>query len=184
MEKLIVRQGARNEEILQLKKLTLNDIEKIMALQEKVMHAIIHKETYASSSREEFEEIIKTFGCIMGYETLSGQLVALGAYSAYGYNEHNYGYDLGFEGEALLLVGQIESTIVDPDYRGNGLQQKVCQALEDIAKLEKKAYITATVSPVNPYSLNNFISLGYENKLEKLKYGGFRRYILCKQFHQ
>lgn len=178
---IIAHEKAKNSEKLVLKKLTLEDIEDIMALQDKVSGAIVNKEIYASSSKEEFEEAIRKTGCLLGYKTEDQRLVALGAYMSYGYDAHNYGYDLEFTGEKLLTVGQIEATIVDPDYRGNGLQKKLCKALEGIAREDKKAYIMATVSPNNPYSLNNFLALGYDNKKEKLKYGGLRRYILCKK---
>lgn len=180
MNTIMVNKGKTNEEVLTLVKLQLEHINEMMVLQDKVVDAIIEKETYVSSLREEFEKIITNIGCIMGYQTQEGKLVALGAYSVYGYNEHNYGYDLDFQGEMLLNMGQIETTIVDPDYRGNGLQRKMCEALEEVARADKKMYISATVSPVNRYSLNNFLALDYEIKKEKLKYGGVRRYIVCK----
>lgn len=169
------------KEELILCKLSLDQMQSVMALQDKVVEGIVHKEMFVSSPQEELEEIIKDIGCMMGYQTQEGKLVAMGVYAGYGYHAHNYGYDLGFEGEELLTVGQIEATIVDPDYRGIGLQRKLCEALEEVARKDNKTYITATVSPINPYSLNNFLTLGYENKLEKLKYGGVKRYILCKK---
>lgn len=178
---IIACEKAKNGEKLMLTKLTLKDIKDIMHLQDKVSHAIINKEIYASSSKEDFEEAIRSIGCLLGYKTEDQRLVALGAYMSYGHEVHNYGYDLEFDEEKLFEVGQIESTIVDPEYRGNGLQKKLCEALEMIAREEKKTYIMATVSPMNPYSLNNFLALGYVNEKEKLKYGGLRRYILCKK---
>lgn len=178
---IIACEKAKSGESLVLKKLTLEDIEEIMELQDKVNNTLVNKEIYACSSKEEFEEAIRNNGCLLGYKTEDQRLVALGAYISYGYDAHNYGYDLEFTREKLLAVGQIESTIVDPDYRGNGLQRKLCEALEVIAREEKKTYIMATVSPMNPYSLNNFLAVGYNNKKEKLKYAGLRRYILCKK---
>lgn len=178
---VIACEKAKNGEKLILIKLTLQDIEDIMKLQDKVSHALPSKELYVCSSKEEFEQVIQNGGCLLGYKTENQKLVALGAYMSYGYNPHNYGYDLEFNEDKLLTVGQIESTIVDPEYRGNGLQKKLCEALERLAREEQKSYIMATVSPINPYSLNNFLKLGYINKKEKLKYGGLRRYILCKK---
>lgn len=177
----IAYEKAKNGEKLFLTKLTLQDIEDIMKLQDKVSQVLPNKEIYVCSSKEEFEEAIRNIGGLLGYKTEDQKLVALGTYISYGHNPHNYGYDLEFTEEELLTVGQIESTIVDPEYRGNGLQKKLCEALERIAREEQKNYIMATVSPMNPYSLNNFLALGYINKKEKLKYGGLRRYILCKK---
>ena len=172
---------AKNGEKLILTKLNQKDIQDIMKLQDNVCHSIVNKEIYVSSSQEEFEKVIQNIGYILGYKTEAQRLVALGAYISYGYEAHNYGYDLEFTKEKLLTVGQIESIIVDPEYRGNGLQKKLCNALERIAREQGKSYIMATVSPMNPYSLNNFLALGYANKKEKLKYGGLRRYIVCKE---
>lgn len=177
---IIASEETKNGEKLILTKLTLRDIEDIIKLQDKVSHALLNKETYVCSSKEEFEKVIQNNG-LLGYKTEDQKLVALGAYMSYGYDLHNYGYDLEFNEDKLLTVGQIESTIVDPEYRGNGLQKKLCEALEILAREEQKNYIMATVSPMNPYSLNNFLKLGYINEKEKLKYGGLRRYILCKK---
>lgn len=177
---IIACEKAKNGEKLILTKLTLRDIEDIMKLQDKVSHALLNKETYVCSSKEEFEQVIQNNG-LLGYKTEDQKLVALGAYMSHGHDPHNYGYDLEFNEDKLLAVGQIESTIVDPEYRGNGLQKKLCEVLEILAREEQKSYIMATVSPMNPYSLNNFLALGYINKKEKLKYGGLRRYILCKK---
>jgi len=178
---VLAYEKVKNGEKLMLTKLTLENIEDIMRLQDKVSGAIINKETYVCSSKEDFEEAIRNIGCLLGYKTEAQRLVALGAYMSYGYDSHNYGYDLEFTKEELLTVGQIESMIVDPEYRGNGLQKKLCEALEGIARKEQKTYIMATVSPMSIYSLDNFLALGYANKREKLKYGGLRRYILCKK---
>lgn len=177
---IIACEKIKNGEKLTLVNLTLQDIEDIMKLQDRVSHALINKETYVCSSKEEFENTIQNRG-LLGYKAEDQKLVALGAYMSYGYDLHNYGYDLDFHEDKLLTVGQIESTIVDPKYIGNGLQRKLCEALEMLARKEQKNYIMATVSPMNTYSLNNFLQLGYINKKEKLKYGGLRRYILCKK---
>lgn len=171
----------KNGERLRLIKLTLKDIEAMMKLQEKVDQLLPNKEVYVCTSKEEFEETIKEKGCILGYQTQEGKLVAIGAYACYGEHPYNYGYDLDFPKDQLLTVGQIEMMIVDSEYRGNGLQKKLCEALEVLARKDQKAYILATVSPANPYSLNNFLALGYKIEKEKLKYGGFRRYILSKK---
>lgn len=51
------------------------------------------------------------------------ELVAIGVYAKFGYDEENYGYDIGVKGEELLYIANFESTIVHPDYRGNKLQK-------------------------------------------------------------
>lgn len=105
----------------------------------------------------------------------------MGVYVSLGIDEDNYGYDLGIEGEQLLKVCQIESTVVKKNYRGNGLQKIICNELENIGIRDGMNIISATVYPENKYSLNTFLNLGYQVKREKIKYGGYRRYILEKK---
>ena len=86
--------------------------------------------------------------------------------------------------EELLSVGQIESTVVSPEYRGNSLQKKICLELERISKNNNDKLLCATVSPYNKYSLKSFLDLGYEIKKDKLKYGGLRRYVVAKKLQK
>lgn len=163
-----------------MKELDLSYIKKIMNLQENILSGIENKEIYAASTADEFEEIILSKGKIIGCVTEEDDLIAMGVYVENGYDDHNYGYDLEIQGEELLKVCQIESTVVDEDYRGNRLQKIICETIENIAKRREMKLITATASPYNPFSVNTFISLGYEIKKDKLKYGGLRRYVLAK----
>lgn len=164
-----------------LKELGLSYIDKIMELQEIIMNGLENKEIYADTEREEFEEYIKENGKIIGYVTSDDELIAMGVYAKKGYDKSNYGYDIDLKGEEILKVGQIESTVVREEYRGNKLQKIICEELEDIAKKENTPILCATASPYNEFSVNTFINLGYEIKKDKLKYGGLRRYVLVKE---
>lgn len=88
----------------------------------------------------------------------------------------NLGYDLGLEDAQLRRVVHMDTAAVHPDYRGQGLQNKM------MARAEKELtgrILLCTVHPENRYSLQNVRSQGYtiERKLEK--YGSVR-YILRK----
>lgn len=177
----IKRKDGRYQTVV-LRQLDLAYIKKIVQLEQEVLRNLIDGESYSNSSEEDFEKrmkenVVKILGCL----TEENELIAMGVYAKYGYNEENYGYDLDIEGEELLKIGQIESTIVKEEYRGNKLQKTICTTIEDISKEDFTEIILATVYPKNEYSLNTFLSLGYEVKKEKLKYGGYRRYILEKR---
>lgn len=165
-----------------IKFLNINYIEKMLELDEKIYKGLENKDFYVCSTKDDFlnsfEKIGKVVGCVIP-ET--DELIAMGVYSAYGYDNHNYGYDFNINGEELLKIGQIESTVVDPEYRGNGLQMMICGILEDIAKENGNTMISATAAPDNKYSVNTFIKLGYEIMADKIKYGGLRRYVLMKK---
>ncbi len=183
MEKMILkRKDGRNIEA-ELKELDLSHINNIMKLQDEIYEGLINKYFYSCSKQEEFQDIINEKGKIIGLFTHeNNELIAIGVYVEYGLDEENYGYDIEIKGEELLKVGQIESTLVAEDYRGNKLQKKICEHLEKISKAKDIKYICATVAPDNKYSLNTFIELGYKILIEKLKYGGLKRYILMKKF--
>lgn len=165
-----------------LKKLTFEDIDEVLILQDEVVRGLERREFYCDMSKEEFSKSINDFGGTMiGCVTEDEEIVAIGLYVSFQYDDENYGYDLGLRGQELLKVGQVEATIVKKEFRGNKLQDKICEVIENIAIEEGKKIIGATVAPDNIYSLNTFLNRGYEIYEEKIKYGGYRRYILKKE---
>ncbi len=167
------------EKIGEFKWLNLSYLDDIVNLNENILEGIGNKEIYAKTKREEFEEYLKEKGKIVGC-IVDNNLIAMGSYVALNYDKRNYGYDLDLRGDSLLDVCQIEATVVSKEFRGNKLQKKICNILENIGRDENKKIITATASPINTYSVNTFIDLGYKIVNEKEKYGGLRRYILKK----
>ncbi|MDO4535266.1 MAG: GNAT family N-acetyltransferase [Clostridium perfringens] len=167
------------EKIGEFKWLDLSYLDDIVNLNESILHSIENKEIYARTNREEFEEYLKGKGKIIGC-IVDDNLIAMGVYVALKDDKRNYGYDLDLRGDFLLDVCQIEATVVSKEFRGNKLQRRVCEILESIGREDNMKIISATASPINSYSVNTFIDLGYEIVKEKEKYGGLRRYILKK----
>lgn len=165
---------------ISLKKLDLSYIDQMIDLQQQVVEGLEDPQIYVASERNEFEAELNNGGVVLGFVTEENQLIAMGIYVEKGYDKHNYAYDLELEGEKVLRVGQIECTIVSAEFRGNRLQQILCEALEVISKVNGMEIICATASPYNEFSVNTFKKLGYEVKKDKLKYGGLRRYVLVK----
>lgn len=166
-----------------LKPLSTTHIEQILTLQEHVLSQMEDSTIFMPSTKEELlEELLNYPSHTLGIFTLSHQLVALGILKSVGQASSNYGRDLGLTGSLLDTIGHIDTTIVHSDFRGNHLQHTLIEEMERIAKEEGLSTLCATVSPDNPYSLRTFIKMGYEIKADKIKYGGFRRYILRKDF--
>lgn len=161
--------------------LSNEDLDRIMDLQSKIYNGLEDKQLYSPSSKEEFKEFILGKGKILGCITEDNKLIAMAVYAKMEYDEHNYGYDIELEGKDLLKVGQIESTIVDKEFRGNKLQRKMCEKLEEVAIENNTPILSATASPYNEYSVNTFLNLGYKIMKDKIKYGGLRRYVLIKE---
>lgn len=96
-------------------------------------------------------------------------------------NEDNLGRDLGMDEDDLMKVCHMESVIVLDKHRGNALQQKLIGYSEPIAHAMGYPHAMATVSPDNPHSLENFLAMGYEAVMRKVKYDGVERIILKKE---
>ena len=75
----------------------------------------------------------------------------------------------------------IDGVIVLPEYRGNGLQKKLINFLENRAKEKGITNIVAEVTFGNEHSLNNLKELGYEIKTWYQKDENIKRYILLKR---
>ena len=80
-----------SENDLVLKVLDKSYIKQIMNLQSEIVKHIGNPELFAVSKQEEFEEAIEEKGCILGYVTADHQLIAMGSYLNFGYDERNYG---------------------------------------------------------------------------------------------
>ena len=182
MNKFQLKRADGKLESAYLKELTFGDIDEVLSLQDEVVRGLEKREFYCDMNKEEFAKSLNDFGgTLIGCVTEANVIVAIGLYVSFQYDEENYGYDLGLSGQELLTVGQVEATIVKEEFRGNRLQDKLCEALEDIAIREGKKIIGATVAPDNKYSLNTFLNRGYDIQEEKIKYEGYRRYILKKE---
>ena len=182
MKKIIlIKKDGTNVEA-ELKLLDLSYINKIMELQQNIYDGLENKDFYSCSDKDEFEKTINGKGKIIGCVSLiDNELISIGVYIEYGYENHNYGYDIEIQGEELLKVGQLESTIVSEAYRGNKLQKIMCEILEELGQKAGMKYICATAAPNNIFSVNTFIKLGYKIMADILKYGGLRRYVFMKE---
>ena len=182
MKKLILKKKDGNNIDVEFKLLDLTYIDKIMEIQQKIYDGLDNKDFYSCSDKEEFIETINGKGKILGCVSLeNNELIAMGVYIEYGYEDHNYGYDIDIKNEELLRVAQIESTVVLDEYRGNKLQKIMCEIIEQMGKDAGMKYICATAAPDNKFSVNTFENLGYSVMADKLKYGGLRRYVLMKK---
>lgn len=184
IKNLNVKRKDGQTENIYLKVLDLSYMDKILNLQNDIYEGLDDKRLYSPSTREEFETYISDLGVAIGFLTENDELIAMGVFIKNGYNEHNYGYDLELKGDDLLKVGQIESTIVREEYRGNRLQKIICETLEEIGRDKKIEIMTATASPYNEFSVNTFKNLNYEIKKDKIKYGGLRRYVFAKNINK
>lgn len=163
-----------------IEQLFLEDLEEVTALQQRVVEHLKDEKLYVPSSVEDFEAILGGEGFAVGAK-YNGSLV--GFFMAFfpGHSSKNLGLDIGLEKEVLDEVAHLECVVVDPKYRGHQLQQKMGDILiQNLKNQGKVRYLMATVSPYNPYSLSNLLSMGLFVIGLKEKYHHVLRYILLK----
>ena len=95
----------------------------------------------------------------------------------------NLGYYLNLPPAERLKTAHMDSVAILSDFRGLGLQRKLLLAAEAAEQLSPYRYLMATVSPKNPYSLQNFLRLGYRIVCKTIKPNGWERYVLCKNLN-
>lgn len=98
-----------------------------------------------------------------------------------GEGPENLGRDIGLKEEELPLVVHMETAVVLPGFRGQGLQKRMILYMEKALEGTGFRYLMATAAPENTASMKSFLSLGYRSVLTKEKYGGLLRCILLKE---
>lgn len=110
-------------------------------------------------------------------------IFADGTLAAYGHLVINRDTDrnLGLlDGMPYAACLTFDTVFASPGFRGNGFQRVLMQSLFAAAPASGARYMYATVSPDNPYSLDNCLSLGFAIRKEITCYGGQQRYLLRK----
>lgn len=173
----------RDAEFL-IEKAEEKDLEEIQNLMNKTVEYMENPDWFYEGEKEFLTICLKedeTTGFAVTARTKEGVLAGCFMVEIPGLAEYNLGNDLGFTKEQLLDSAHMDTAIVDPLYRGHGLQGRMMKVCEEEMKKRGIHYLLATVHPDNPYSLSNVQKLGYQIRKTKEKYGGSIRHILCKE---
>lgn len=174
-KELILRSG---QEVV-IRSLSLDDLETIMDLQEKVIASLSVTSFLQPLSEEEFEFILNGNGSMIGAFHES-RLIAFRAMLEPEIDEHHLGKDAGLPESEFPYVLYSEVTNVDPEYRGNSLQRILGELLMENIDKARHRYVFATVSPFNIASLKDKFALGMHIISLEKKYGNLLRYTLMK----
>ena len=155
------------------------DIEAVMTLQQHIMDALPDKDLYSPFTREESESQLEHDICFMA--ECDGEVAG---YSVLIPNDpdnpENYGKHFNYDREKLAETCSLDLTMVEPKFRGLGIQRIFNKLRLGIAiDMGAKEALT-TISPDNPYSYRNFLVLNFEIVEQREMYGGKQRYILRK----
>lgn len=157
-------------------------IEQILNFQEYIYDTIERKETYEKITKEEFIDVYNRKGIIIG--TIIGEKIAgIVCFLPVGDRFDNLGKDIELPEDELNKVIHLETALVDPVYRGNGLMKKMSDFFYDSYSdyLSKYKYIMGTADPNNYSSNKSFFNMGFYAITIKEKYKGKIRYILYKE---
>jgi GNAT superfamily N-acetyltransferase len=157
------------------------DLDAVMRLQDRIVDALPDKDLYAASAREEYLTQLKEDVCFAAEHDgiMAGFSVMVPNDPD---NPRNYGKYLNYDRDRLAKTASLDLTMVDPDYRGLGIQRCFNKLRIGSAVMRGACEGLCTISPDNPYSYRNFLVLNFEIIETRKMYGGKERYILRKEF--
>lgn len=92
----------------------------------------------------------------------------------------NLGIDMGLSTPELLRVGQLASSGVHPDFRGNRQNLKLKRRAIEQVFSDGYDLVTGTCSPFNLFSVRNNLRLGLRFRLIKDDYAGMMRMVYAR----
>ncbi|NMA37999.1 MAG: hypothetical protein GX942_06795 [Papillibacter sp.] len=162
-----------------IKKCSLDDLDDIMDLQDKVIAQIPDKFRYIDTSREDVAESLIHDICIGAY--LDIKLVGFTILLSLRDTDRHLAHHLDYEDDYKRYCTTNDGTWVDPEYQGYGLQFWFSKEKDIIAKKIGARALLACTSPVNFACQRSLTKNGYRVVAEKPLYGGYQRLIFSKK---
>ena len=160
-----------------------DDLDAIMQLQELICSTISDPDLFVATCREENAGYLISPTIILGVFDQS-RLIAYASLAFPGKNPDNLGWGLEWEESTVCRCAKLDTIVVDPDYRGYGLQRTLIRHCLSHAKCwNTDVIVLTTVSPANKYSLRNVQCEGFQILKRMNKYGGHDRYVLGYSSH-
>lgn len=154
------------------------ELTEIVSLQDNVYNSVTEKKTFVYSTQEELHASLESDVCIGGYH--QSNLIAFTLMVSNADSPRNLGFYLNYSREQCLKCVTYDTTFIQPEYKGYGLQRLFISLKDATAKELGANEALATVSPDNMTSLNNLLASGFEIADEKKMYGAFNRFIMRK----
>ena len=175
--------GRGEPHVFHIREADMNDFDTFLKLQDIIMDALPDKDIYAPFTDEETRDQLENDFCWLAFAE-NGDVAGVSVLVPNTKEDQstNYGHHFNYDEEHLKRTASFDMTMVVPEYRGYGLQRlfnkiRIAKAIE----LGATEGITS-ISPLNPYSYNNFLILNFEIVDRRELYGGKDRYLLRKEF--
>lgn len=169
-----------------LREMQVEDVTQVLALQDVVLNSLIDKKLFYPDTRQFYEETILNEDNLVQGIFHGDVLVAFSIMLVPGIDSSdNLGKDIGISGDDLSKVAHLEMVMVDPSFRGNGLQRFFINERLKHAENNNLSPVLTTVDPNNSASLYNLQSCGLEIvRAHVEKYGDKIRHILKRDFRK
>ena len=152
----------------------------LIILQNNVMASIVDKSLYIPLTEDEIDEVFSGKGVCVG-AVFEDKLVGFFIASFHDKETIELGRTSGIPEEELDQLVYIESSVVLPMVRGNGLLKKMIhECLDVLEKMNRFQHFIATVSPENIPSLKTTMDLGFKITHLSDIHGHYKRYVLYK----
>ena len=163
---------------VKLRRCTPEEAAEVFSLQNEVRAAMPDPSLFVPDTLEHITAYVREDLCIGVWQgsRLGGYLTVRFC----GQNPDNYAAFMDVPRTEWTHWANADSAIVHPDFRGNGLQRRMLEAALPLFP-ENITHIGATISPENPYSLNNALASGFEVVTRREMYGGYDRYLLARK---
>ena len=166
-----------------MKLISKDRLTEVIELQHLVYEGLNNKDILYLDSYNDMLGDLEQGAKIIGVVNSKDELIAYRYIGFPGIDKRNLGYDIALPEIELNNVVHLETTVVNPIYRGNDLQSLTLQAASILVKKEGYHHLLCTVSPYNFHSLYNVMKNGLKIKALKKKYGsnaddGLWRFIL------
>ncbi|WXR60669.1 hypothetical protein WG909_10260 [Peptostreptococcaceae bacterium AGR-M142] len=181
MNLIIINKNNNKKENANIKKLNLNDFDKVAKLQDISLKNLKRKDFCVELTKDELKAILTegrgfTYGVFVNNSLIS-------FYSVLFPNEEEYlGKDIDIPKENINISANLEITHTLSNYQGNKFQKILCKlCLEEIQKnYSHIRYIMATIAPGNYSSMASTLCYNIYAFILKNKYNNLKRYILLQ----
>jgi GNAT superfamily N-acetyltransferase len=145
-------------------------LEEILDIQEETLALLPNPELLRRNTKEMLAECLQQPNKTLGAR-YKGQLVAFAVLYYPVVEEESLAVYLDDTDVSTLRCANLKLIIVRPDFRGNGLQYKLCSRLEEFAREDGVNVLCSTVSPLNRHSMANMLKQGFQYAKTIHKYG-------------
>lgn len=157
------------------------DLDAVEALNELVLSRLPRPDILRREDRGYLALHLVERGRLIG-AFLDGRMIAFTLLSFPRDDPDNLGMELGLARSSFLRCCHFELSGVHPDFRGFHLHAIMNEIRSEFAAAAGYHHLFGTVSPYNPYSLNNHLAAGMLVRKLVRRYGGMHRYVIYRDF--